>query len=384
MDAVVLAGGTGKRLLPLTKYTPKPFLRIAGKRLYRYSIDQLASVRSSIDRAVLITPPRVDGLANDLPEWMFSVEQVGDGIEGGIETGLKALEGGSQEIIVSFTGYLAWPVDIVRQTLDFYSVSGYQVVMSIAPVATGVETYGFVKMGVMGRVEELREEPEEEWLYGRGYVFAGVMIGDRRALMEIVKRGYIAGLNYLARNGLLGATIWGGEWAEIGYPWDILEVPNILFKSTPAMISPSAVIERTATITGRVYIGANAYIGDNVVIKGPAYIGRGSKIGDGTVIKPGSLIEDGALIGPNCVIESSVVMENAVVSALSHLEKSIVGERAQIKALSILEAGEPKELPERLEGIARFMAKKPTLGAIIAPRAALGPRAYHGYGEIVD
>ncbi len=384
MDVIVLAGGTGKRLLPLTRYTPKPFLRIAGKQLYRYSIDQLSNIKSNIERAVLVIPPSTGKSVEDLPEWMFSVEQIGYGIEGGIATGLKALDGGSQEVIISFTGYLAWPEDMVRQTLDFYSVSGYQVVMAIAPVATGVETYGFVKTGVMGRVEELREEPEEEWLSGRGYVFAGVMIGDRKALIELAKEGYIAGLNNLAKRGLLGATIWGGEWAEIGYPWDLLEVPNILFKSKPTMISPSATITRTAIITGRVYIGANAYIGDNAIVKGPAYVGRNARIGDGAVIGPGSLIEDGAVIGPNCVVESSVVMEGAFVSAISHIEKSIIGEGAVIKSLSVLEAGEPRELPERLQGVAKFMPKKPMLGAIIAPRVQLGPRAYHGYGEIIE
>ncbi|WP_082398272.1 sugar phosphate nucleotidyltransferase [Aeropyrum camini] len=56
MEAIVLAGGVGKRLLPLTQWRPKPYLPLAGKPLYMYAVEQIAMVRGLLDRAVMVAP----------------------------------------------------------------------------------------------------------------------------------------------------------------------------------------------------------------------------------------------------------------------------------------------------------------------------------------
>ena len=382
MDAVVLAGGVGKRLLPLTRLTPKPFLKVAGRPLYKYSLDEIETLLPRLGRVVVVTPPGYPGIPPGLPGWAEAVSQSGEGLEAGIATGLSEVEGG--EVLLSFTGYLSSPPGIVRQVLDFYSATGYSLVMAVAPVATGVETYGFIDMDPGGPVRRVTDRPPEEWMAGRGMVFAGVMVGEARALKVLATRGYIAGLNELAKTGALGATVWPGEWVEVGYPWDLLSVPKVLLHRRPALVEDGAVIERTAVVQGSVVVKREAHIGEGAVVRGPAYIGAKSRVEEGAVVGPGAIVEDGVQIGPNTVVKDSVVMEGARVGASCIIEGSVIGEKAQVKPLTVLEAREPVMVPERLRGALESLKEKPRLGAIIAPLRTIGPLAYHGGGATVE
>ncbi|MCE4615527.1 MAG: NDP-sugar synthase [Aeropyrum sp.] len=385
LGAIVLAGGVGRRLTPITKARPKPYLKIAGRRLYEYSISHVSVVRPSIEKAVLVTPPGAGSPPDGVPSWIEVAEQEGEGISNGLRTGLEVLGGDVGEVLVSFTGFIASPETMALQALEAYAASGFKSIMLVAPVSTGAETYGFVDLEPGGKVKGYKKGVRLAWAGGRGYVFAGILVGDRSSIEVLAASGFEEGLNKLAESEALGASVWTGKWAEIAFPWDLLRAPSILLSGMPAQIHSKAHIARTASISGPVIVEEGAEVGENSVIRGPAYIGKNASIGSGAIIS-GSIVEDKAKIGANSVVENSVVMESARVGSLSVVRSSIVGEAGVVGDVCVLQDGPPIGLPPgpAREAAEEIGVENIVLGSIVAPRAKVGSLSSLDAGQVVE
>ncbi len=264
-----------------------------------------------------------------MPGWLAVVEQRGEGVEAGLSTALERLSGG-EEIVVSFVGYLARPNTLVRHVLDYYSVTRYKLVLALAPVTRGGESFGFVDVDPStGRVLGFSGD-REEWMAGRGRVFAGVLAGDTEALEVLAGEGFVEGINSLARRGLVGSVVWPGEWLEIGYPCDLLEAPGLVIGAGAAVISSGARVARTSVIQGGVVVEEDAEVGEGAVILGPVYIGRGAVVGRNSVVGPGVVMEEDAVVGDLVSIEGAVLLERAEALGPARLRSVIVGDDGAI------------------------------------------------------
>ncbi|GAB6147654.1 NTP transferase domain-containing protein [Stetteria hydrogenophila] len=380
MLGAVLAGGKGERLKPLSSETPKPFIKLAGKPLYRYSVEELE--RAGVDEVVVVTRE----------EWLHRVEgvkavpQKGPGFDSAFRTAVEyAAERSHETVLVALTGFLAAPRGISVYALDFYSSSGYSIVMSVVPVVTGLETYGFVDMEPSGRVKRMYDPFDVKKVpQAPGYVFAGVVVGSVSALRRASETGGFIGLvNSLAQDGVVGGVVWGGDWVEVGYPWDLLAAQRVVLKLAGHIISPEAEVARSAALTGQVSMPGKAVIEENAVVEGPVYIGRGARVEAGAVVKGPAVIEAGAIIGPNSVVKGSLVMESARVGAGCVIESSIIGEGAAIGPLSVFAAGRPVRLPQRLRPVVEGVGADIELGVIVAPREHVKPHTVESEGKVI-
>ena len=336
----VLAGGWGKRLGPLTESRPKPLLRVGGKRIIDYTLEQVLEARPS--SGVVVVHPAIARL-NGVPSPLRVIAQEGPGLKSAIKTALKYAD--DDVVVLSFTGYLSRPNTIVSSLLEYYTVSDYQLVMALAPVSSGLETFGFARLGLGGRVEKVTENLEE-WRAGRGYVFAGVLAGKKSLVGKLAEEGFINGVNLLAAKGLVGGYIWEGDWLEIAYPWDLLEAPRLLIPRYETAIREGAEVATTARIGRGVIVERGAYIGENTVVIGPSYIGADALIGPNSVIGPGTIIEEGSRIGPLVVLENTIVMAGATVGAATIMSGGVVGERGKVAPHVVGEKGRLDEPPE--------------------------------------
>lgn len=366
MIGFVLAGGYGKRLLPLTSITPKPFIQLVGRRLYEYSHDQLRG--SGVNEVVIVVPPNTSNMAREgAPADV--VEQRGSDIQGALRTAYEELsKRGDDVAVVAYTGFISSPAEMAKLAVDFFESNNFPAVIALASVATGLETYGFVTIDYRGAVQKFMWESKEakSWSMGRGYVFGGIMVCDRRSLKELSERPFAEAMNSMASQGQLGGVVWPGKWIEIGYPWDLLEAIPMLLPSG-ATISEDAQVSSTAVIGRGVVIDRGAVIEDGAIIKGPAYIGRFSKVLSGAVVGGFSSVEQGAYIGENSVIIGSYIGPGARVGALAEVRRSVVGERATVGEGSHLVDYQPTELPERLRWLAQYLGEGVTLGAVVGP-----------------
>lgn len=373
MDAIVLAGGSGRRLYPLTKSTPKAYLRVGGRMLYTYTLDMLREARSSLDSIVLILPRGSLHMLQDVPEWVTAVEQRGEGVEGALRTGLEALGGGG-EVVVSFIGYITRPPTMVRHLLDYYSTIEYPLTLTVAPITSGLETFGFVRIGSRGNVEALQETPGPEWMKGRGYVFAGALVGEYSFVERLAEEGFTSGLNRMASRNLVGALTWTGEWIELSYPWDLLKLPGLVAGDSMLMVSSGADIPRSAVLRGPVIVERRARIGESAVILGPAYIGEGAVVGESAIVGPNTSLESGSRVGPLSVVRDTILMEGASVGSHAVVEGSILGPGASIGHQAVVEPGEPTaSYPWIMDAATRSRGVR--LGAVLGPGAVLGVRS---------
>ena len=370
MHALVLAGGLGLRMGPITRNRPKALLPLAGRMLYEYSLDHIAAVRHRLDGVTVIAP---EGWEQGFkpPSWASVTVQRGPGIEAAVRAGLEEASGG--EVLLSFIGYIAVPNSMASTLLDFHSTNSFRVSMLVAPVSTGVETFGFVRIGAGGRVERVSLEQVEPWQAGRGHVFAGVLAGERSAVRELAS-DFIGGLNRLAKRGELGALPWTGRWIEAGYPWDLVEALDVILDGMPVRISGRASLAGSAVIKGSVVIDQEAVVGEHVVIRGPAYIGRGAVLEDGAIVGPRASVEEGATVGSHSIVAHSVVMERSRVAPHNLITHSIIAEEAETLPGVYTVPGPIAGIP-----LPRDYADKIAIGLIAAPGARItGPGVYRG------
>lgn len=375
---VVLAGGRGARLSPLSRRRAKPFMKLAGRRLYEYSLNELRY--AGLRDVVVVTRAEWAGMVGGATV----VVQEGEGVDAAFVAALRAAEkAGADAVLLSFTGFISSPPGLAAGVLEYYRSSGYPLVLGVVPVASGLETYGFVDLEAPDRVKLMKSPFDVAPGEGRpGYVFAGVLAASLESLRE--HAGFLEAVNSLARRGLAGAYVWSGEWVEIGYPWDLLLASEVVLGLLYPKLSPSASVARTAVLQGKVVVEDGAVVEENAVIVGPAYVGRGARVGAGAVLKGPVIVEDGASIEENSVVESSIVMEESAVGPLVVVEYSIVGEGARVGPLSALQGSEPTELPERLRGLVGLLGKKIRLGAIVAPGSEVPARSHLAGGVIVE
>jgi len=352
---------------------PKPLLRVAGRYIYEYTLELVSEVRHHLSDAVIVMP-KGDYSIGVLPTWARIVEQEGSGVEAALETGLRAVKGDS-EVIVSFTGYLVKPPYIVKLLLDYYSSVEYPLVVSVSPITSGLETFGFIDIGLKGEVKSVSREPRPEWLGGRGYVFAGVLIGERSFIEILSERGFMDGLNMLASKGLVGALTWTGDWVEIGYPWDLFNVSKLIVADKTIMVSENASLGRTAIVSGPVIISDKVEVREGAIVSGPCYIGEDTVIGEGSVIGPNVVIGGGVVVEPLTVVRNSVILDNAWIGSHSILDYVVVGDGVRIGRQVVTEPSKPVDAPSWIMEAVEKAGEDILLGGVIGPRATVDHRA---------
>jgi NDP-sugar pyrophosphorylase family protein len=380
MYGIVLAGGYGKRLMPLTKHKRKPFIELLGKPLFQYTIDYL--YRAGITDLIIIGRPG-DSFKSLYSLRMNTITQEGFGEDDAIKKAYPLVkeDQDSEPYVIAFTGFISTPSDIVKYALQFHYESNYPNTIVVTPIVSGLETYGEVIIS-QDRAEGFRKESGKT-----GYVFAGILILNKQGLETIYENGFTAGLNNLSKNSKLGVYIWSGEWIEIGYPWDLLEAGTILLEhelKESIKIAKNAHVSSSSIIKGPVLIEEDAFIDERTYIQGPAYIGKGALIGFSTFIRPYSIIERGSIVGSRNEVKRSIIMKETRTATGVIVADTIIGESCDVKEYSIFQSSHITNLPPRIRDKVYYRHKKPKLGSIIAPKCSIGPLAKVDPGEIID
>jgi len=376
---IVLAGGYGKRLLPLTKYKRKPFIELLGKTLIDYTVDYFldAGIRD------IIVVGRKEDYSQYKRKGVKLVHQEGLGEDDALKAAYDSIKSkeDSGPYVIGFTGFVASPKNIVRMSLQHHSESSYPNTIVITPIVSGLETYGAVHLEG-DKVTRFQKETSKS-----GYVFAGTLVLNYRGLETLVNEGFVQGINILAKTGKLGGYIWSGEWVEIGYPWDLLEAGALLLNSelnNMVSIGRGSVVSHTSIIKGPVYIGENVYIDENVYIQGPAYIGDNSFIGFASYIRPYTIIERNTIIGSRNEVKRSIVMKQTRTGTGVIAADTIIGENSDVGEYVVFRSSFIKELPPRIRDKVFYRHKKPKLGSIIEPKCRIDPLTLVSPGEIIE
>ena len=343
MQALILAGGKGTRLRPLTMHTPKPIVPIAGRPFLQYQLELLK--RADIHDVILslsYQPHKIEDRLGDGTDFniriSYAVEQTPLGTAGAYRNAAAMIN----ETTVVFNGDVLTDIDL-NDVIRFHREHKATATIVLTPVPNPT-AYGLVETGADGRVRRFLEKPKPEEVTC-DTINAGIYILEPRVL-DYVPEGEPFMFEYgvfpqlLERAEPFFAYTWRGYWRDIGTAvsylqanMDVLAGEVTLFarpsttrgdKFDPAAeIDGASVVDPSCTLKAGAQI-VNSFVSRNCLIEEGARIENsvvrgGSRIGSGSII-------NGAIIGKGCHIGRSVIVEKGAVLG----DKSVVTDHSQI------------------------------------------------------
>jgi mannose-1-phosphate guanylyltransferase len=329
VEAILLVGGKGTRLRPLTINTPKPMLPVAG---VPFTAHQLAQARAAgVDHVVLATSykPEVftewlgDGSRLGLDvEYVTEAEPLGTG--GAIRNVAGRLISDPDEPVLIFNGDVLSGHEIGRQ-LDLHAKSDADITLYLTEVEDP-RAFGCVPTDEEGRVTAFLEKtphPVTNRINAGCYVF-------RRRVIDTIPYGQVVSVERQTFPQLLesGATVMGyvdtAYWLDLGTPQAFIQGSRDLVLGrvrSPAVPGP----------TGERLVLSSAAIDAAADIRGGSVVGERAVVQEGVVVEA-SVIQDGAVVQAGAVVIDSVVGVNAVVGPRTVLDGCVVGDGAHVGA----------------------------------------------------
>jgi mannose-1-phosphate guanylyltransferase len=341
MQALVLAGGEGTRLRPLTRTTPKPVLPLAGRPFLSFMLDWLR--RHGVDDVILscgFLSDAVKSVLGDIYHGMrlrYVVEDEPLGTAGPVR--LAYDEGLLDERLLILNGDLLTDLDL-QVELEQHERTGARVTVALIEVED-TSSYGVVPTDDEGRVEAFLEKTGGAVPTNR--VNAGAYVLEREVL-ELIPPGRAVSFERETFQKLVGNGLYGwpaaGYWMDIGTADRYLEATwDLLAGRVDSDLPPR---DETGSLIYDGSLVSGAHIGPQSVL------GRHCSVGTDTTVDR-SVLHDRVIVGPDCEIRESVLAEGARVGEGARIEEgSLIGSGAQVAAGAVLEAGARVEPGEQV------------------------------------
>ena len=346
MRAVVLVGGEGTRLRPLTYTTPKQLLPVAEVTMIERVVGQLAA--HGVDHVVLSMGYRPDAFLDAFPDDRCAGVQLSYAVEpepldtaGGIR--FAALHAGFDETFVVANGDVLTDLDVTA-LVAFHRSNGAEATISLTPV-DDPSRFGVAATDGDGRVTAFVEKPPPgeaptNLINAGTYVLEPAVLGripaERRVSIE--RETFPA----LVEAGTLYVMASDVYWLDTGTPAQYLRANlDLVTGVRGGAPAPGArEVERgvwhdgagplvDGTVVAPALVGDAAFVSGGAEVGG-SVVGAGARVGVGARVR-GSVLLRGAVIGPGAVVDGSIVGEAAVVETGAQVrELSVVGGRTTV------------------------------------------------------
>jgi mannose-1-phosphate guanylyltransferase len=332
VQALILAGGEGTRLRPLTSTVPKTVLPLAGRPFTAYTIDWLE--RHGVDDVVISTGHLAEGVREALagatgPALFFAEEPEPLGTAGAI----KFCEGVLEDRFLVLNGDVLADLDL-SALIARHESAGAVATIALHPVEDP-SAYGLVRRAADGEITGFLEKPEPDQI-DTDEINAGAYVLERSVLERIPAGEEVSierdTFQKLVGNGLYGERL-EGYWLDIGTPerfrqasWDILE--RRVHTVVGEQIGP-----------GGVAVAAGASVDEGATIRPPALIASGVSIEANASVGPRVVIGGGCTIEDGAQVEGSVLFADCRIGAEARVVDAILAARAQVPPGAEPEAG---------------------------------------------
>ena len=340
MKAILLAGGKGTRLRPLTIHTPKPVVPIFDRAFLHYQIDLLRQV-PEINEVILslnYQPRRIEEIFGEGAGTGIRIRYVVEPAPLGTGGAIRFASQGIDDTLVVFNGDVMTAVD-VKAVVDLHRARKAHATIVLTPVPNPA-AYGLVEAEADGTVRRFLEKPNANQITC-DTINAGIYVLEPHTFDRIpkdvsysIERTYFPSL--IERKETFVAYVERGYWIDIGTPDKYVQVHHDMFdgrfsggvfatadRSRP-IVSPEARVEDDVTFDGPSFIDAGAHVK------------AGARIGPYTVIGRGVTVEESAdlertIVWPNSRIGQSAVVHGPIIGRNCH-----VGRNATIKGAALL------------------------------------------------
>jgi mannose-1-phosphate guanylyltransferase len=321
VQALILAGGQGTRLRPLTSTVPKPVVPLVGRPFISYMIEWLRG--HGVDDVILACGFMAEGVSSVL----------GDGSSLGVQlryieepeplgTGgaLKYAEELLAERFFMLNGDVLTDIDLTRQ-LAQHERTGARATLALIAVEDP-SAYGLVRRNADLSVREFVEKPRPDEI-DTNLVNAGAYILEREILDEMAPAGTKVSIERevfpaLVGNGLYGHEV-SGYWLDIGTPERYLQATFEILEGEVR----TEIGQQVAQAGGVLLEGERSGIAG--AVHAPALVGPGCELATDAIVGARSVLGCGVKLGAGAHVESSVVLDGTTVGAGARISGSIVG-----------------------------------------------------------
>lgn len=359
MKAVIMAGGEGARLRPLTINRPKPMVSIVDRPVIVHIIELLK--RHGITEIVVT----VQYLANMIQDYLgdgstfgvhidYSVEEVPLGTAGAIRQAADLLD----EPFLVISGDALTDFDL-SEVINFHQQSGALATLTLTRVRNPLE-YGVIITDDSGRVRQFLEKPT--W----GQVFSdtvntGIYVLDPQ-VFKFIEKGVALDWSrdifpHMLRQGhpIYGYII-EGYWTDVGTIEEYM-------RASADYLSGKVNLPRLGTnIGGETWAEGEVEVAPDAQLYGPIFLGHGVKVKSGVLIHGPTFIRDYTIVDTRASIDRSIVWRNSYIGERAELRGAIVGKQCNIKSRAVL-----------FEGVVVGDGTVINSGAVIQPNVKIWP-----------
>lgn len=324
MQAIVLVGGEGTRLRPLTSDVPKPAVTLVDRPFLAYAIEWLAG--HGVSEVVLACGFLPDVLMEALGDHehagvtiTYAVEPEPLGTAGAIRFAAEALGDRLEDRFLALNGDVLADLDL-SALVAAHAERGDSATIALHPVDDS-SAYGLVRCDEEGVVLEFLEKTGE---VAPGEINAGAYVLER-SVLDLMPAGQAVSIErevfpQLVGNGLC-AQLLDGYWMDIGTPerylqasWDILEarVETRVEPTRPGLL-----------VAAGAAIDANARLGERAVVSSGCTISAGAAVSE-------SVLLDGCTVGEGARVEGSILAPGAEVAPNAQLINTVVGRNERV------------------------------------------------------
>jgi mannose-1-phosphate guanylyltransferase len=328
MKAILLAGGKGTRLRPLTVHTPKPIVPIFNRPFLYYQIDQLLQV-PEIDEVILslnYQPRRIEEILGEGEGLGIRIRYVVEPMPLGTGGAIRYAGDQLTESVVVFNGDVLTQVD-VRAVLALHRERKAKATIVLTPV-DNPRAYGLVETDDQGNIQRFLEKPGEDEITCNT-INAGIYVLEPDTFDRIpkdtawsIERSYFPSL--IERGETFVAYVDNGYWIDIGTPAKYLQVHRDIMDGRYAA-PPFAGLAQ-----GSPFISPEAKIEDGAHIEGPCFIDEGVVVKAGATVRPHSVIGRQTHVEAGAIIDGSIIWPNGWVGPEATLRGSILGRNCHI------------------------------------------------------
>ena len=338
LEAIVLVGGQGTRLRPLTLSAPKPLLPTAGVPFLAHLLARAAA--GGVTHVVLATCYKAEMFASSLGDgaaFGLSIDYVTEDVPldtaGGIRNAASSLRGsGASDPVVVLNSDVLSGHDLDAQ-VDLHVKTDAAVTLHLVEVADP-SRFGVVPTDSSGRVTAFLEKtpnPVTNYINAGCYVF-------RRDVIDQIPAGRRVSVERETFPSLIeaGALVMGypesAYWLDVGTPQTFvrgscdlvlgrLPAPAVPGPPGPSLVLSGASVAADASVSGGTVVGAGASVGAGATVFGSVLFDSAT-VGEGAVVRD-SILGRGAVVAPGAVLDEAVVGDGAFIGPGNELARGI-------------------------------------------------------------
>jgi glucose-1-phosphate thymidylyltransferase len=355
LKGVILHGGYGTKLRPLTHTGPKQLIPVANKPISQYVLEDLRNSGITEIAVILgnIHPEKVKEHYGNGEKFDVKIQYIHQHEPKGIAHAVNlCMEYVNNQPFIVYLGDNLLKGGI-KNYVQLFPNSDYDAMVLLCKVRNP-QRFGVAKFDKKGKLLQLIEKPKHP---PSNYALTGIYF-FKPIIFEMIKQlkpswrkelEITEAIQLLLEKGYnVGYQIVQDWWKDTGTPEDILEANRLVLDELKPEIRGK--IENNASIQGRVAIGENSIIKEKALIRGPviigentiiepiAYIGPYTSIGNNVIIKRGEI--ENSIIMDNCTIDINDRITDSLIAPYSkiisnnntpHGKKFIIGERTHIQ-----------------------------------------------------